>query len=173
MAHSKNSSKLKVSLSSTVLIFDTNYFIHNLQTIITSYSLHWQISIPLAVINELKGLQNGDLELQATKSLSWITQTLSTQSSEKRKSKQLRIQTVGGSFLTNLTNTSESWDSVDVKNGDDIIIHCCSFYKENGDVPVVLITKDVNMRLKCRGKEIMTIGELKEVENIIKKSTLN
>ncbi|KAJ3017233.1 hypothetical protein HKX48_003654 [Thoreauomyces humboldtii] len=146
----------------TTVVFDTNVFLHNLrhvQSIIQSGS--WAVSVPLVVITELDGLRASQdaAGIAAAAAISFIETRVSNTA---KQTNRLRFQTSQGNFLTNLSVRTESWATATApgerrRNNDDVILHCCLHYHsakgpkmDSATSPVVLITGDVNMRLKAR-----------------------
>ncbi|KAJ3200911.1 hypothetical protein HDU82_008511 [Entophlyctis luteolus] len=156
----------------TLLIFDTNCYISHVKSIISLLSNNWTIVLPLAVVTELDGLAVGDrLSEQAKSALELINPLVA---SRDAKPENLMLVTFRGTQLPFLMARTEAWGSAsdsDVRGVDDSLVNCAKdiavhFAKAGklGKKIVVLITADVNLRLKASGAGVLTgsIDDLKK-----------
>ncbi|KAJ3157730.1 hypothetical protein HDU89_000107 [Geranomyces variabilis] len=157
----------------TTVIFDTNIFLHGgKQAEAVIRSRNWVVSIPLVVLTELDGLKTGtdSTSRAAARAVAFLEAEFSRDSSggDRRKNPMLKLQTSKGNFLHDLSIRTESWTTRVAqherrRNNDDIILQCCLHFQQQqqqqrkaGDddegnaCPVVLVTGDVNMKLKAR-----------------------
>ncbi|KAJ3180086.1 hypothetical protein HDU87_002310 [Geranomyces variabilis] len=155
----------------TTVIFDTNIFLHGgKQAEAVIKSRNWVVSIPLV---ELDGLKTGtdSTSRAAARAVAFLEAEFTGDSTggDRRKNPMLKLQTSKGNFLHDLSIRTESWTTRVAqherrRNNDDIILQCCLHFQQQqtrrkgGDVdevdaaacPVVLVTGDVNMKLKAR-----------------------
>ena len=128
----------------TVCVLDTNCLLHHSVEVseLRSYS-HILVKIPLAVIRELDGLK---------------TSKDTSVARDARRAINLILNFVEG-FNTNfqLQTTSEIVETRGEShsaNNDERIIKACLYYRAALSNPVVLVTDDVNLRLKARAFEV-------------------
>ncbi|TPX59275.1 hypothetical protein PhCBS80983_g02611 [Powellomyces hirtus] len=159
------SAPLNLVPGKTTVVFDTNLFLHSMKHVITIIeSGLWVVSIPLVVLTELDGLKVGDnsTSIAAQQAVSYIEAEFGDRT-QKRKKPWLKLQTSQGNFLHDLTIRTESWTTHVAqnqrrRNNDDVILQCCLHFKQKADPAavdktvskVVLVTGDVNMKLKAR-----------------------
>ena len=128
----------------TVCVLDTNCLLHHSVEVseLRSYS-HVLVKIPLAVVRELDGLKtNKDTNVAR----------------DARRAINLILNFVEG-FNTNfqLQTTSEIVETRGEShstNNDERIVKACLYYRAALSNPVVLVTDDVNLRLKARAFEV-------------------
>ncbi|KAJ3162444.1 Smg-6, nonsense mediated mRNA decay factor [Geranomyces michiganensis] len=153
----------------TTVIFDTNIFLHGgkqAEAVIKSRS--WVVSIPLVVLTELDGLKNGtdSTSQSAGRAVAFLeSEFAGDNNTDRRRNPMLKLQTSKGNFLHDLSIRTESWTTRLAqherrRNNDDVILQCCLHFQNKRDIalenepdaacPVVLVTGDVNMKLKAR-----------------------
>jgi hypothetical protein len=185
----------------TKLLFDTNCYISDLDTIKRILSEGWNVVLPLAgtfthiflrltflfflchtntkillfgiVVMELDGLQfNTDSSAAdkrntahgAKESLAWL-ETMLLPNAPTPKPSHLLLITSQNRILPVLTVRTEDWgDDPDVRCVDDVLLRSASW--ESGGMNLredgVLVTGDVNLRLKARANGVLT-GSLRDV----------
>ncbi|ORX43791.1 hypothetical protein BCR36DRAFT_360598 [Piromyces finnis] len=161
----------------TKIIFDTNCYMKSLNSIKNIFeNTNLNIIIPLAVINELSGLQNS--KKQAKIALDYL-KFIVGQSNHRAL---LKVVTAKGSVLRNIDNIyHESWENKgdNYMNTDDVIISCfttnLSNYNQNTNnlnyTKNILVSSDKNMRVKARSQKIMAFND-NEFINILKKKKI-
>ncbi|KAJ3341301.1 hypothetical protein HDU93_005271 [Gonapodya sp. JEL0774] len=166
----------------TRVVFDTNCYLHKLDTVRRVVeSGKWHVIVPLVVAAELDGLSKDRTDAKAA--ADFIKAALGTGVLGLGR---LRLQTSKGSFLP-------GWDSVGLAEertvgldgrrltNDDVILELCVWWatgsktsgasvgaKENDydtAMPVLLVTEDRNLRVKARTRdiEVVDLGELQSI----------
>ena len=133
----------------TTLVLDTNCWLKYSDEI-QNLSKTWKIIVPLIVLTELIGLKlSPDRSLQATKAISVI--------SIHRHS--ISIQTVQGHVVPFNLRLKEQLPE-DIKSNDEAIIRTCAATTTglNDKNLRLLVTNDVNMRLKADSREIHSMA---------------
>ncbi|KNC96287.1 uncharacterized protein SPPG_08439 [Spizellomyces punctatus DAOM BR117] len=171
----KRTTSVRVVPGETVIVFDTNIFLHRLQEVKhVIESGDWIVSIPLVVVTELDGLKISDDEkgLQALHAVQYLEEEFGDGTSStggRRRKPWLKLQTSQGNFLFDLRVRTENWATRSTaderrKNNDDVILKCCQYHKDNQKdgtaSPVVLVTDDVNMKLKARTMGIEVVDKV-------------
>ncbi|KAK9768078.1 hypothetical protein K7432_001574 [Basidiobolus ranarum] len=165
----KTAHGIRLKSDYTIVIFDTNNFVSELRLIQRLHRTQkFVISVPLVVFTELEGLKKNTrstLGPKAQRALEWLESEFLQQRNQAKT--YLRAQTSKGNFLRDITLRNELWhDQTDGVNisarsaiNDDVILQCCLYFINNNQEsgyhnPVVLVTNDVNMRLKGYAKYI-------------------
>ncbi|TPX65851.1 hypothetical protein SpCBS45565_g04849 [Spizellomyces sp. 'palustris'] len=171
----KRTHTVRVVPGETVIVFDTNIFLHRLQEVkYVIESGDWIVSIPLVVVTELDGLKISDDEkgLQALHAIQYLEEEFgdgTTSNGGRRRKPWLKLQTSQGNFLFDLRVRTENWATWSTaderrKNNDDVILKCCQYHKDSQKdgtaSPVVLVTDDVNMKLKARTMGIEVVDKV-------------
>ncbi|KAI9247843.1 hypothetical protein BY458DRAFT_590769 [Sporodiniella umbellata] len=146
----------------TVLVLDTNCFIGHLDRVKKLISSEkWTIIVPLVVVTELDGLATSKQKLGsvAEKAIELIETKLT---SKARTSNSLRVQTSHNSFLHNIAIRSEQFTFGEAdRNLDDLVLSCCLWWisqkKQEGVVPVCLVTGDLNLSVKARARDVEVV----------------
>ncbi|KXS21517.1 hypothetical protein M427DRAFT_130294 [Gonapodya prolifera JEL478] len=163
----------------TCIIFDTNCYLHNLDSVRKVVgSCKWLVIAPLIVAAELSGLSK-DLA-DAKPAVDFIKSALTKSGFSAGR---LRLQTSKGSFLP-------GWESVGLAeertvgaggrrlNNDDVILELCIWWasrstksppggsEQGGFAPVLLVTEDRNLRVKARTRDISAV-DLVELEQVL------
>ncbi|KAJ3340159.1 Smg-6, nonsense mediated mRNA decay factor [Entophlyctis luteolus] len=180
VATDHESSSMNINLESLILVDDSSdiqdlkvgHPFRHVKSIISLLSNNWTIVLPLAVVTELDGLAVGDrLSEQAKSALELINPLVA---SRDAKPENLMLVTFRGTQLPFLMARTEAWGSAsdsDVRGVDDSLVNCAKdiavhFAKAGklGKKIVVLITADVNLRLKASGAGVLTgsIDDLKK-----------
>ena len=149
------------STQTTTYILDSNVLIHDPNSIL-NFEEH-QVVIPITVLEELDNLKNGKQTIaadcrQAIRLIDNILGTASPAEIEKgvpiqrgNKSKPV------GTLSILMSPTDENIVVLPTANNDNRIINdICQYQKMHPGDPVILVTKDINMRLKARGCGIPT-----------------
>ena len=149
------------SVQTTTYILDSNVLIHDPNSIL-NFEEH-QVVIPITVLEELDNLKNGKQTIatdcrQAIRLIDNILGTASPAEIEKgvpiqrgNKSKPF------GTLSILMSPTDEKVIALPTANNDNRIINdICQYQRNHPDAMVVLVTKDINMRLKARGCGIPT-----------------
>lgn len=149
------------STQTTTYILDSNVLIHDPNSIL-NFEEH-QVVIPITVLEELDNLKNGKQTIaadcrQAIRLIDNILGTASPAEIENGVPIQRgdKSKPVGSlSILMSLSN--ENVIALPTANNDNRIINdICQYQKGHPNESVVLVTKDINMRLKARGCGILT-----------------
>ncbi|KAJ3262776.1 hypothetical protein HDU77_011860 [Chytriomyces hyalinus] len=145
----------------TQFIFDTNCYMSHLGGILDLIEGGWAVVVPLVIITELDGLKSGGHE-EASAALKEIEPLISTR---EKKPANLNLITYKGTRLPYLMVRTEDWGvSDDVRGIDDILLKISKeLGAANSAGTVILVTGDVNLRLKARSSGVMTssMAELK------------
>ena len=151
----KTFSKGSLVNGDTVIVFDTNCFLRDFETIRKIIdSTKWSIVIPLVVVTELHGLMNNEsFQKVALECITYLESNINT---------KFRVQTSRGKTLQSLAFTSEEWDAK-FTSADDVILDCCRFYSPN----VCLVTNDTNLRLKARTVHVAIVDNAKKLLQLI------
>ena len=150
-----------ISTQTTTYILDSNVLIHDPNSIL-NFEEH-QVLIPMIVLEELDKLKNGKQTIaadcrQAIRLIDQIVGTASPTEMEagvpiRRGSKsepQGTLSILSSHHLENITTLPTS------NNDNRIINDICHYQETHPGTPVILVTKDINMRLKARGCGIPT-----------------
>ncbi|ORX93911.1 hypothetical protein K493DRAFT_33230 [Basidiobolus meristosporus CBS 931.73] len=165
----KSAHRIRLKANYTIVIFDTNNFVSELRLIQRLHRTQkFVISVPLVVFTELEGLKKNTkstLGPKAQRALEWLESEFLQQRAQSKS--YLRAQTSKGNFLRDITLRNEVWYeqgesmNISARNAinDDIILQCCLYFIQNDQEPghhnpVVLVTNDVNMRLKGYAKYV-------------------
>lgn len=135
----------------TVIIFDTNCYLHDLSSVKrVMESQKWKIIVPLAVVTELDGLSKGNSELgtRAANCVEYLYANVS---------KTFQVQTLRGTLLSSLSFLSEEWPS-GFSGADDVILTVCKWHSH-----VCLVTNDINLRLKARTVGVPVLDSAKRL----------
>jgi rRNA-processing protein FCF1 len=143
-------STFKLEPGKTVLVFDTNVVLRDLQLIRSLMeSMAFPIILPLVVISELDGLcQNERLGASALEALQYL---------RSKVGKSFQLQTSRGTILSTLAFYSEEW-SDKFSTADDVILDACRQHPA-----VCLITDDINLRLKARTVKVPVLDSIKKL----------
>ncbi|RKO84621.1 PIN domain-containing protein [Blyttiomyces helicus] len=152
---------LKLVPGRTVVVFDTNFYIGRLDEVEAVVgSGAWIVSLPLVVVTELDGLKTnpGPISLCANRALAFIDTTLASPTTRPH----LKLQTASGNFLPNLSVRTERFGD-GKKTNDDVVLACARWWvgraggAPDGAADVVLVTEDVNLRLKARASGVHVV----------------
>ena len=149
------------STQTTTYILDSNVLIHDPNSIL-NFEEH-QVVIPITVLEELDNLKNGKQTIaadcrQAIRLIDNILGTAGPAEIEKgvpiqrgNKSKPV------GTLSILMSPSDENIVMLPTANNDNRIINdICQYQKTHPNDSVILVTKDINMRLKARGCGIPT-----------------
>ena len=149
------------STQTTTYILDSNVLIHDPNSIL-NFEEH-QVVIPITVLEELDNLKNGKQTIaadcrQAIRLIDNILGTASPAEIEKGVPiKRGNKSKPSGTLSILMSPTDEKIVALPSSNNDNRIINdICQYQKSHPNDPVVLVTKDINMRLKARGCGIPT-----------------
>ncbi|PJE80836.1 PhoH-like protein [invertebrate metagenome] len=156
MGNAVEASKITSSSQSITYILDSNVLIHDPNSIL-NFEEH-QVIIPITVLEELDKLKNGKQTIAADcrQAIRLIDNILGTASpleveqgvSIKRGDKGPKL----GSLSILMNHAPDNVATLPSTNNDNRIINDIrQFQKEHPDRKTVLVTKDINMRLKARG----------------------
>ncbi len=139
----------------TVLVFDTNFYIANLQNIEKMHLNNLIICVPLIVFKELRGLVHSERAgKEATAAIKWIEEA------------KLHLMTSRGSKLRE--HMSEEWETND--SADDVIVRTClTFQSVDGCAPVALISLDANIRIKAKSCGLYASKNVSDFEYLFEK----
>ncbi|WP_422409470.1 MULTISPECIES: PhoH family protein [unclassified Endozoicomonas] len=150
-----------ISTQTTTYILDSNVLIHDPNSIL-NFEEH-QVLIPMTVLEELDKLKNGKQTIAADcrQAIRLIDQILGTASPSEieagvpirrgnKSEPQGTLSILSSHYVENITTLPTS------NNDNRIINDICHFQETHPGAPVVLVTKDINMRLKARGCGIPT-----------------
>ncbi|KAJ3029432.1 UNVERIFIED_CONTAM: hypothetical protein HDU68_012199 [Siphonaria sp. JEL0065] len=167
----------KLVLENTTLLFDTNCYIRSISTILKVIKKGWHVLLPLVVVTELDGLSYGGHN-DAKGALEAIEPLIKTR---EEKPSNLSLITYKGSKLPYLMIRTEDWGADEdreegagineerLRGIDDVLLKCAKEWgtKEASKKGVViLVTGDVNLRLKARGAGVFT-GSLEDLKGWI------
>ncbi|KAJ3113982.1 hypothetical protein HDU96_002674 [Phlyctochytrium bullatum] len=140
----------------TPLVFDTNCYIGDLEGTREVVEAGWDVVVPLAIITELDGLSSAEglLGEAAGLALSYLESLFQPGGGGARVG-NVTLITAQNSVLPVLTIRTEEWGA-GVRGADDVLVRCA---KKRG---AVLVSNDVNLRLKARGMGVVT-GSMEEV----------
>ncbi|ORX36586.1 hypothetical protein BD324DRAFT_580049 [Kockovaella imperatae] len=155
----------------TTLVFDTNVLLSSLELVKRVIDGgQWKVVVPLPVITELDGLSRNPPPLGESASLA-ITYL---EARVRSHSRNLKIQTSKGNYLSDLTIRAESHHDAGRTDGttmDDLILNVASFQSEHfrsnagsnaeggGAIQVLMVTFDRNLRLRARARGIEAADE--------------
>ncbi|MDD7805211.1 MAG: PhoH family protein [Endozoicomonas sp. (ex Botrylloides leachii)] len=149
------------SSKTTAYVLDSNVLIHDPNSIL-NFEEH-QVVIPITVLEELDKLKNGKQTIAADcrQAIRLIDHILGSASpAEIEKGVSITRGAKGpplGTLSILMNHAPENVITLPGSNNDNRIINDISQYqKENPSRSVVLVTKDINMRLKARGCGIST-----------------
>ena len=149
------------STQTTTYILDSNVLIHDPNSIL-NFEEH-QVVIPITVLEELDNLKNGKQTIaadcrQAIRLIDNILGTAGPAEIEKGVPIQRGKKSKPAGTLSILMSPSdEKVIALPTANNDNRIINdICQYQKGHPNESVVLVTKDINMRLKARGCGIPT-----------------
>ncbi|KAI9357694.1 hypothetical protein DFJ73DRAFT_820859 [Zopfochytrium polystomum] len=174
-ADGKRSSTFPDSLdkSSTRLLFDTNCYVGDLEHVKQVIGSGWSVVVPLVVITELDGLKASNNELRAEAAHQALSYLESLLVSSIRKPSNLILLTARGTALPYLSIRTEDWSEeadpsssngekthrFQVRGVDDVLLRCCiRGIGGANNIVMLLVTEDVNLRLKARGVGVRTCG---------------
>ncbi|KAJ3219206.1 hypothetical protein HDU67_002202 [Dinochytrium kinnereticum] len=143
---------LKLDKSTSQLMFDTNCYVGDLDGVRSIIESGWSVVVPLVIITELDGLKSaeGSLGHSATLASSYLDPMFKP--SSKSKPSNVTLITAQNSVLPYLTVRTEEWGP-GVRGVDDVLVRCAKGWKG-----AVLVSEDVNLRLKARGAGVLTGG---------------
>ncbi|CAD5125929.1 DgyrCDS14110 [Dimorphilus gyrociliatus] len=163
---------VKLHVQPRILIFDTNCYVHCLNRVkkfIEDEKKRYTIVVPLVIIHELTVLSARGPDNKAAKgaiiTLQYLKETIFHKNT-RSKYTHVYALTASGSRLDRLDFLHDV--SRDEKQNDDTILQCCLHYcsksdevtddKQNGPRhihrKVILLTEDVNLRLKAKALNI-------------------
>ena len=149
------------STQSTTYILDSNVLIHDPNSIL-NFEEH-RVIIPMTVLEELDKLKNGKQTIAADcrQAIRLIDQILGIASpSEIEKGVPIHRGDKSppqGALSILMSPATENITTLPSSNNDNKIINdICQYQREHPGSRVVLVTKDINMRLKARGCGIAT-----------------
>ena len=170
-------SDLNIHKDRTVLVFDTNIYLGrgllDIQRIIEQREFF--ISVPLIVLNEIEGLSQ--THTRAKQALEFLIAHFDLV--DRDKSCPIRAQTNQGTFLSSLyfrhQCTDGSLSDTGAMSNDDLILSCCLSVVDNPPpgrrvgpgLPVLLVTNDVNLRVKARAVDIQVV-DLDDFRRLVK-----
>ncbi|OUM66954.1 hypothetical protein PIROE2DRAFT_5690 [Piromyces sp. E2] len=176
----ENRKEVTINPQLTRIIFDTNCYMNSLNSIKNIFeNTNLNIIIPLAVINELSGLQN--YKKQAKDALDYLKFIIG-QSNHRAL---LKVVTTKGNILHNIDNIyHENWDNIgkDFMNADDAIISCfttnSSPYHQNNTNNLsytknILVSNDKNMLVKARSQNIIAFNNYEFIKILKRKNILS
>ena len=150
-----------ISTQPTTYILDSNVLIHDPNSIL-NFEEH-QVVIPITVLEELDNLKNGKQTIaadcrQAIRLIDNILGTASPAEIEKGVPIQRGNKSKPAGTLSILMSpVDEKVIALPSSNNDNRIINdICQYQKSHPDEAVILVTKDINMRLKARGCGVPT-----------------
>ncbi|KAJ3295362.1 Smg-6, nonsense mediated mRNA decay factor [Borealophlyctis nickersoniae] len=170
-------SPVKMIPGKTVIVYDTNCWMGRFDEVKQVVeSGKWTVSVPLVVIAELGGLKTDVSTIRgqsALTALKYLEQEFDPNLDPAKRKKWFKLQTSQGNFLPSLIVRTERWGSdewndADVKkNNDDVVLRCCLHFKKGGrstqgTSEVVLVTDDVNLRLKARTIGVDVVDKVEE-----------
>ena len=149
------------SPTSTTYILDSNVLIHDPNSIL-NFEEH-QVLIPITVLEELDKLKNGKQTIAADcrQAIRLIDNILGAASPSDIEA-GVPIQRGGkaepnGTLSIMMSHADDKITTLPTSNNDNQIINdICQYQKQNPNREFVLVTKDINMRLKARGCGILT-----------------
>lgn len=155
-----------ISTPSTTYILDSNVLIHDPNSIL-NFEEH-QVVIPITVLEELDKLKNGRQTIAADcrQAIRLIDNILGVATPSEIE-QGVPIQRSGkndtsGTFASGtlsimMSHASDKVTTLPSSNNDNQIINdICQYQKGHPDQSCILVTKDINMRLKARGCGILT-----------------
>ena len=148
------------SSKTTTYVLDSNVLIHDPNSIL-NFEEH-QVVIPITVLEELDKLKNGKQTIaadcrQAIRLIDQILGAASPAEIEKGVPIARGKSPALGTLSILMNHAPDNVTTLPSSNNDNRIINDISQYqRENPSRPVVLVTKDINMRLKARGCGIST-----------------
>lgn len=149
------------STQTTTYILDSNVLIHDPNSIL-NFEEH-QVVIPITVLEELDNLKNGKQTIAADcrQAIRLIDNILGAASPAEIEQgvpiKRGNKSKASGSLSILMNAHDEKVISLPTGNNDNQIINdICRYQKAHPEHSVVLVTKDINMRLKARGCGIAT-----------------
>ena len=150
-----------ISSKSTTYILDSNVLIHDPNSIL-NFEEH-QVVIPITVLEELDKLKNGKQTIAADcrQAIRLIDNILGTASPIEIEQgvpiKRGNKSEPSGTLSILMNEADEKVIALPTSNNDNQIINEIRQYqKDFPDASVILVTKDINMRLKARGCGIPT-----------------
>ncbi|AMO57996.1 ATPase [Endozoicomonas montiporae] len=145
-----------ISTQTTTYILDSNVLIHDPNSIL-NFEEH-RVLIPMTVLEELDKLKNGKQTIAADcrQAIRIIDQILGSASPAEIESGVAITRGEKAAPLGTLSILShqeaDNVTTLPTSNNDNKIINdICQYQRNHPDTEVVLVTKDINMRLKSRG----------------------
>ncbi|KAJ3406111.1 hypothetical protein HDV05_006175 [Chytridiales sp. JEL 0842] len=153
------------SKEQTKLVVDTNVYIDHLEVVKGWVEAGWVVVVPLAVITELDGLTSSTLTTSTKLNLPILAQSALTYLETHLFNSSLKLVTSRNTQLSSLTFRTETFSS-EIRVLDDVFVHVAWLIHEKGE-RVVLVSEDVNMRLKARGRGL-DVGGVRDVAGWIR-----
>nr|KAJ3421837.1 hypothetical protein HK105_002116 [Polyrhizophydium stewartii] len=175
--------------NTTRIVLDTSYLIQMFDEVVKAVRTRtWQFIIPHAVLTEVRGLAESDRRgREASQVVAFLESVFDDPASEDADLKLrgvLRIETMQGSAVMNTRlgveargGHGETFNGVAVRSSDDRILQTClrkmlEQMASPGYMPglppaVVLVTRDINMRLKARAMGIPVVAGLQNVRDAL------
>eukprot|EP01134_Creolimax_fragrantissima_P006785 CFRG6785T1 len=166
LSESAQHSTIRMCVTPEYICFDTNLYIDHLKTVSDMVAGQtFVVLCPLVVVNELRGLAKGEkVKEQATKAITYLEKEFND------RNPWLKAVTAHGTFVNSIRFSNE--DNPDGHSNDDLILGACLHVsdekrRKNGEATrasavdrlnrhVVLVTDDVNVRVKAKAKMIPT-----------------
>jgi len=138
---------------STLYVLDTNVLIHD-PTAISNFHEH-QVVIPITVLEELDNLKTGRTALaadcrQAIREIDRVLGNASPEDVEKGVPILRADNETSGSLSVLMTETPDDLQILPEHLNDNKILNAVAVLRQRSSARVVLVTKDINMRLKAR-----------------------
>lgn len=145
-----------ISVQTTTYILDSNVLIHDPNSIL-NFEEH-RILIPMTVLEELDKLKNGKQTIaadcrQAIRTIDHILGSASPAEIESgvHISRGEKAEPIGTLSILAYQDTGSVTTLPTTNNDNKIINDICLYQSSHPETEVVLVTKDINMRLKARG----------------------
>ncbi|KAJ3193375.1 hypothetical protein HK101_004929, partial [Irineochytrium annulatum] len=159
--------KLDLNILKAKLLFDTNCYLGDFEGVKAVIDAGWTVIVPIAVIMELEGLQqteNDNRANAAVEAFEYLDSAFQVGSRATRPP-NLQVVTAQCTVLPYLSIKTEQWGD-GVRAVDDVLVRIVKTMEN-----CVLVSEDVNLRLKARGADVAT-GGMKEVlvDGLVNKS---
>ncbi|WP_422460387.1 MULTISPECIES: PhoH family protein [unclassified Endozoicomonas] len=145
----------------TTYILDSNVLIHDPNSIL-NFEEH-QVIIPITVLEELDKLKNGKQTIAADcrQAIRLIDNILGTATPAEIEQgvpiQRSHSKETSGTLSIMMSHADDKITTLPSSNNDNQIINdICQYQKAHPDRQFILVTKDINMRLKARGCGILT-----------------
>ncbi|KAJ3106946.1 hypothetical protein HDU97_005227 [Phlyctochytrium planicorne] len=165
ISRDRPSSTFKLDRGTSQIIFDTNCFVGDLEHVRAVMESGWSVIVPLVIITELDGLKSagghlGENSQTALEFLEGYFGAPRTVGGASKPASNVTLITAQNSVLPWLMVRTEDWGS-GVRGVDDVLVRCAKQRKN-----AVLVSEDVNLRLKARGAGVVT-GDMDELCQVI------